>query len=356
MRSLAAALLFVLLTVVCWGNYGPLMHEGNVAMGDALRPFVGVGFAYFLIAVVVPGILLGVTGEQGVWTASGAAYSLLAGLVPAVGALAVIMAFNFKGSPVYVMPLVFGGAPVVNTLVTMGMTGSFGKVNKIFLLGVLAVALGAAGVLSFRPSPPKPAAAHGAPASAETKIDALQEPGRNYFAIYASVAVAVLCWGSYGPMLHKGQMKMNGSRLRPFLCVGVAYFLIAVALPLILIPVVGSTGTWTGEGIAWSLAGGAAGAIGSLGIIMAFNFGGKPIFVMPLVFGFAPVMNTITTLTENGTWGEVDVYFVGSLAVVIAGAVTVLVFAPKPGPPKPAAPTDTSAAEPRLHAAGGPNA
>ena len=52
-----------------------------------------------------------------------------------------------------------------------------------------------------------------------------------------SIALAALCWGSYGPILHKGQMKMAGSRLRPFLCVGLAYFVIAVLLPLPLRPV-----------------------------------------------------------------------------------------------------------------------
>ena len=42
-------------------------------------------------------------------------------------------------------------------------------------------------------------------------------------------------------------------------------------------------------GTAWSLGGGAVGAIGALGVIMAFNLGGKPVYVMPLVFGGAPV-------------------------------------------------------------------
>ena len=35
------------------------------------------------------------------------------------------------------------------------------------------------------------------------------------------------------------------------------------------------------------------GAIGALGIILAFNFGGKPVYVMPLVFGGAPVITTL---------------------------------------------------------------
>jgi hypothetical protein len=81
---------------------------------------------------------------------------------------------------------------------------------------------------------------------------------------------------------------------------------------------------------------GAAGAIGALGIIMAFTFGGKPIFVMPLVFGCAPIVNTFTTMLAQGTLDQIELPFVGSLGLVITGAVMVLVFAPKAGHHPPA--------------------
>ncbi len=355
MNRAFAFLPFVFLTVICWGNYGPLMHHGKVSMGDALRPFVGVGFAYFAIAVLVPLALLMAKGEKGAWSKGGTIWSLVAGAVGAIGALGVILAFNFNASPVYVMPLVFGGAPVINTLVTMGMSGTFKEINKVFLLGVLLAAVGAAGVLYFKPGPPPPApqvaavdgdveAAADGDVSADNAaavITAVAPPAKNYPAIYASVLAATLCWGAYGPVLHKGQMLMSGSRLRPFLCVGLSYFFIAVAIPLGILAVVQTAGEWNSTGMMWSLAGGAAGAIGALGIIYAFNFGGKPVFVMPLVFGFAPVMNTITSLTETHAWSRVGSMFWVSLLVVITGAVLVLVFAPKPGhkpaPPAPAA-------------------
>ncbi len=104
----------------------------------------------------------------------------------------------------------------------------------------------------------------------------------------------------------------------------------AVAVPLLLLTVLPTKGQWDTQGVLWSLAGGTAGALGALGIIYAFNFGGKPIFVMPLVFGLAPILNTITTLTENKSWGHIDLYFVAALLITICGAVTVLVTAPKP--------------------------
>ena len=42
---------------------------------------------------------------------------------------------------------------------------------------------------------------------------------------------AALSWGLYGPALHGGQVQL-GSPMRALLCVGVAYFLIGVLVPL----------------------------------------------------------------------------------------------------------------------------
>jgi hypothetical protein len=145
-------------------------------------------------------------------------------------------------------------------------------------------------------------------------------------------AMTALCWGVYGPMLHRGQMAMAGSRLRPFICVGLAYFLIAVIVPSLLLTRWDEPGNFTFNGSLWSFIGGTAGAAGALGIIMAFNFGGKPIFVMPLVFGGAPVINTFVSVVQAGNYDQLHLMFYAGLIVVVAGAVTVLVFAPKPAP------------------------
>ncbi len=391
MRSFLHVLPFIALTVFCWGNYGPLMHEGQLGMGkSSFRPFVCVGLAYFLIAVVVPALLLRARGEKGNWTMSGTIWSLVAGAVGAVGALGIILAFKFRGDPVYVMPLVFGCAPVVNTFVSMLMTRTYKEANAIFYGGVVVVALGAAAVMFFKPSTVNvliepPNAGPGVEGSVTvTQINTkdasktvwtaasleelqtdpkyasayklfLRKKGPSpwqFLLVLGSIAMTALCWGSYGVVLHHGQTLMHGSRLRPFLCVGLAYFLIAVVVPLALLGTLGEPGQWAPDGnlsgILWSLGAGAAGAIGALGIIMAFNFGGKPIYVMPLVFGCAPVVNTFTTLIHEGTFGQIGVMFYGSLLLVILGAVTVLIFAPRPhGKPgaghaggKPAAGTD----------------
>jgi hypothetical protein len=145
------------------------------------------------------------------------------------------------------------------------------------------------------------------------------------------IAMTALCWGVYGPLLHKGQMLMQGSRLRPLVCVGVAYFVIAVVLPTVKLLIQSEESSFTYNGTLWSLAGGAAGALGALGVIMAFNFGGKPIYVMPLVFGCAPVINTLIGIQIQGA-GTINPFFYAGLILVVVGAVTVLVFAPRSGP------------------------
>ena len=422
MKGLPFVLLFTAVTFVSWGAYGPTLHHGATALNhDSLRAFVGVGLAYFLIAVIIPFLILKRSGEVGKWTLTGTIYSLVAGAVGAVGALGILLALGYGGLPIYVMPLVFGFAPVVNTLVTAFLSRTFNQIRPIFVVGVVAAALGAVGVLTFKPTPTKaavpalaaaaaptpaavttsapaqpttgaaadaagdgedetgetiaedaepsaavpekppapvaatsakPKAARAQPsssaesASAESAAPAtmagvavpekkLEKKPVQWLGVLASIIVAAACWGSYGPVLHIGQGKMAGSRLRPFACVGIAYFLIAVAAPLMLIYSRSTDlGAWTTVGMGWSFVAGVAGAVGALGVILAFNAGGKPYYVMPLIFGFAPVINTFISVSEAGTWGRIPVLFWGSLAVVIAGAVTVLTNAPRPKPHK----------------------
>ena len=87
--------------------------------------------------------------------------------------------------------------------------------------------------------------------------------------------------------------------------------------------------------MSWSLLAGAAGAIGALGIIYAFNFGGKPIFVMPLVFGIAPVVNTFTEIVTKSLYESIPLTFYLSLILVILGAIMVLICAPRGKKPVP---------------------
>jgi hypothetical protein len=321
------------LTALCWGMYGPVLHFGREDMHSPLRPFVCVGIAYFVIAVVVPLLLL-LKGEKGSWKTKGVVWSLLAGAAGALGALGVILALHFGGRPIYVMPLVFGGAPVINTLLTAAMNRSFSQLKALFLAGLLLVVVGAVTVLVFKPQsspvPPAATAAAERAAPADAPQPTVEQNAERLVAVLLSIALAMVSWGSYGPVLHRGQAGMEGSRLRPLVCIGMSYFLIAVLVPLALLVPLGDTGQWHASGILWSLGAGSLGAIGALGTILAFTLGGKPFTVMPVVFGCAPVINTLTTLALHEVpLSSVSPFFLAGMLIVAVGAATVLAFGPR---------------------------
>ena len=116
-------LTFALMTVLCWGVYGIYLHKGQMAMNDPAlgryKAFLWVGVAYFITAVLAPLILLWLKGAK--WDMSGTAisWSLVAGVVGALGAFGVLLAFGAKGSPNTVMAIVFAGAPIINALASI---------------------------------------------------------------------------------------------------------------------------------------------------------------------------------------------------------------------------------------------
>jgi hypothetical protein len=251
--------------------------------------------------------------------------------------LGVILALGFGGKPIYVMPLVFGGAPVVNTLLTAFMNKAFDQLKAPFLAGLILVVLGAVTVLVFKPqpqvhTPPVPAAAAVGDASPDVAAPAkaVERKAERFIEVLLATALAMFSWGAYGPVLHRGQGAMGGSRLRPLICIGVAYFLIAVLVPLALLVPMGDTGTWDMRGTLWSLGAGSLGALGALGTILAFTFGGKPFTVMPVVFGCAPVINTLATIALAHTPpSAVSPFFLAGMLIVAVGAAIVLTFGPR---------------------------
>ena len=68
---------------------------------------------------------------------------------------------------------------------------------------------------------------------------------------------AALSWGLYGPTLHRGQV-MLGSPMKALLCVGIAYFLVGVMVPVITLS---SQGDLKGFNTAGTLAATGAGML-----------------------------------------------------------------------------------------------
>jgi hypothetical protein len=144
--------IFVAGAVLSWGAYGALLHQGQTQLGNPLKALLCVGVAYFLIGVVVPVLGLSAQGSLSAFNTNGLITATLAGALGAAGAACIIWSFKAGGLPAYVMPLVFGGAPIVNVLITMTVHPPKTAVNPMLYVGFLFASLGAAMVLYFRPT------------------------------------------------------------------------------------------------------------------------------------------------------------------------------------------------------------
>lgn len=173
-----AWLYYALMTVFAWGVYGVILHKGrgHMPMGPetphaGLKAFLFVCIAYAIIGIV-SAVLLKVRGSNWGFTADGIKWSFIAGAAGAIGAFTLILALG-AAAPIYkgaaaaaVMPIVFAGAPVINTLTAMVMhppEGGFRSLPLPFILGCVLAACGAFLVAKYAPSNtgahPKPAVA-----------------------------------------------------------------------------------------------------------------------------------------------------------------------------------------------------
>jgi hypothetical protein len=144
--------LFVAGAVLSWGAYGALLHLGQTQLGNPLKALLCVGAAYFLIGVLLPVAALGSQGELSGFSTQGLINATVAGGLGAAGAACIIWAFRTGGLPVYVMPLVFGGAPIVNVAVSMVIHPPKTALNPMLFVGFLLASIGAGMVLYFRPT------------------------------------------------------------------------------------------------------------------------------------------------------------------------------------------------------------
>lgn len=171
-KSTALVMLFIAGAALSWGLYVPTVHVAQGALKSPLRAFLFVGVAYFITAVVVPAIFVFVlksdpTVKQNVipnFAPVACLTGLFGGILGAAGALCIIFAVANGGQPLYVAPLVFAGAPIINTIATITY---FNPAKTLpdwrFFLGLVLAAAGAAMVMIFKPGAPP----HGAAPAAQ---------------------------------------------------------------------------------------------------------------------------------------------------------------------------------------------
>jgi hypothetical protein len=162
------------------------------------------------------------------------------------------------------------------------------------------------------------------------------------------VALAGLSWGTYVPLIFYGGNELGGkagARLMAILCVGIAYFVIAVLFPLFMF--VTNRAEWpdlSTTGLVFASLAGVAGAVGALCVIFASKSatetalaaGLRPetyrLYIAPLIFGLAPVINTLVASLWHPRRGEplhFDLELPGWklwLGIVLVGAGAALVL------------------------------
>jgi len=144
-------IIFVAGAVLSWGAYGVLLHQGQTQLGNPLKALLCVGVAYFLIGVLVPLASLSAQGSLAGFDRTGLITATVAGALGAAGAACIIYSFRFGGLPLYVMPLVFGGAPIVNVLLSMVLHPPKSTINPLLYVGFVLASAGAGMVLYYRP-------------------------------------------------------------------------------------------------------------------------------------------------------------------------------------------------------------
>ncbi len=160
----------------------------------------------------------------------------------------------------------------------------------------------------------------------------------NLWLTFAFMTVAA--WGLYGIFLHSGQMAMSdpdNGRYKAFFWVGIAYFLIAIVGPAIILMVNGASWDMPGKGIAWSLLAGAVGAIGAFCVLLAFGAKGHPAVVMSIIFAGAPIVNATVALLMHppaGGFASLRWQFIAGILLAAVGGMMVTFYKPGPGAPR----------------------
>ena len=149
------ALLWAVLTMCCWGVYGPILGRATGELGGSRALAMAlIGAGYGILGVRYGWILLktGVVPDKGNWNRNGFIKGSYAGALGVGGNFSLIMALMLYHRPEVVMPLVFAGAPVVNSFFAMWWLGlPWSSVDPRFWLGLVVVAFGGYLVLTNKP-------------------------------------------------------------------------------------------------------------------------------------------------------------------------------------------------------------
>jgi hypothetical protein len=153
-------IVFALATAVCWGLYGPILGKARVADASPFKPYVGIGVAYLVIAVL--GGLLGMWYQGDSFeVGAGGKWGVIAGVLGALGAFTLTLCMFAGGAriPHTVMPIVFGGAVTVTALYTVWSSGGNLRASGMLWVGILGVLVSVIIITTNTPHAPPPGSA-----------------------------------------------------------------------------------------------------------------------------------------------------------------------------------------------------
>lgn len=119
-----------------------------------------------------------------------------------------------------------------------------------------------------------------------------------WFAIFCACIVA-LCWGIYGPTLSNARApNREWGPFKPYLFIGMAYVAIAIIGGSLMMKFAFNDNfNYSGDhfpAMKWGFLAGCLGAFGALFLTISLTkAGGRPAYVMPIVFGGAVTVNAI---------------------------------------------------------------
>lgn len=149
-----------------------------------------------------------------------------------------------------------------------------------------------------------------------------------WFAVFCALCVAI-CWGLYGPTLSNARsLNREWGPFKPYVFIGVAYLVIAIVGGTLMMKFVFNDNfDYTGKyfpAMKWGFLAGCLGALGALGLTFALTkAGGKPAYVMPIVFGGAVTVNAVAAYFSLHQGESVNpLMWIGMLLVAVGICLT----------------------------------
>ncbi|MGB1926272.1 MAG: hypothetical protein ACPHL6_07065 [Rubripirellula sp.] len=164
-----------------------------------------------------------------------------------------------------------------------------------------------------------------------------------WLAVACALGVAI-CWGMYGPTLsHARAPNREWGPFKPYLFIGIAYLVIAVIGGAMMMKLAFNdnfdySGTYA-PAMKFGFLAGCLGALGALFLTFALTkAGGRPAYVMPIVFGGAVSVNAIAAYVSLKQGESASPMMWVGMAFVAVGIVLTAGNTPHGHPPAPAAP------------------